>query len=88
MQGKLLPTIVDCYVRHPVNFKQMGSQSFSFNRRTKNKSQTSVFKVVRDMLTKKWVFIKKEKQLSASSEVAKLLDGDFAVAFLVVVCWL
>jgi hypothetical protein len=41
-----------------------GSQSFSLNRKIKNKSQARAFKVVCDMLMKKWVFIKRDKQLS------------------------
>jgi hypothetical protein len=36
-----------------VNFKQMDSQSFNLNRKTKNKSGMLVFKVVCNMLTKK-----------------------------------
>jgi hypothetical protein len=60
-------------IKSLANFKQMGSESFILNQKTKNKSRTPVFKVVCDMLMKKWVFIKKDKQLNASSEVARLL---------------
>jgi hypothetical protein len=35
------------------NFKQMGSPSLKLNEKTKNKSRTSGFKVVRNMLIKK-----------------------------------
>jgi hypothetical protein len=41
------------------NFNQMGSPSLKLNEKTKNKSWTSCFKVVLNMLMKKWGFIKK-----------------------------
>jgi uncharacterized protein YicC (UPF0701 family) len=52
-----------------------GSQNFSLNRKIKNKSQAPAFKVVRNMLKKKWVFIKKDKQLSDWSPVVNLLEA-------------
>jgi hypothetical protein len=61
-----------------------GPQSFSLNRmikifnlyrKIKIKSKVPVFKVVHDMLTKKWIFVKKDKQLSASSKVVRLLEA-------------
>jgi hypothetical protein len=52
-----------------------GPRSFSLNRKIKIKSKVSLFKVVRDMLMKKWIFIKKDKQLSASSQVVRLFEA-------------
>jgi biopolymer transport protein ExbD len=52
-----------------------GSRSFILNRKIKNKSHAPTFKVVHDMLMKKWIFIKKDKQLSVWSEVVRLLEA-------------
>jgi hypothetical protein len=43
------------------------TQSLSHHQKTKLKCQKPVVKVVRDMLTKKWIFVKKNKQLRALS---------------------
>lgn len=51
------------------------TQSFNHHRRTKIKSRKPVIKVVHDMLTKKWLFIKRDKQLSALVEVARFLEA-------------
>ncbi|TVU09810.1 hypothetical protein EJB05_43306, partial [Eragrostis curvula] len=50
-----------------------GTKSFSHHRKAKIKSRKCVFKVRRDLLTKKWIFVKKEKQLRAP-KVANLLE--------------
>jgi hypothetical protein len=39
----------------------MDTRSFSYHLRTKIKCEKSIVKVVRDMLTKKWVFVKRKK---------------------------
>lgn len=45
--------------------------------KSKTKSRKPVFKikVVRDMLTKKWIVVKRDKQLSVLSEVTRLLEA-------------
>jgi hypothetical protein len=57
------------------NFKQMASLSLKLNQRQKNKSLTLGFKVVCNILTKKWVFVKKNNQLCVFSEVVRLLEA-------------
>jgi hypothetical protein len=45
----------------------VGAQSFDCQWRTKIKYQKPVVKVVRDLLTKKWIFVKRNNQVSAKS---------------------
>jgi hypothetical protein len=40
-----------------------GKQCCSLNLKNRIKSKKSSFKVIRDMLTKKWIFVKSQKQL-------------------------
>jgi hypothetical protein len=57
-------------MEHPVDSdveRPMNTHSFSHHQKTKLKCQKPVVKVVRDMLTKKWVFVKRNNQLSALS---------------------
>jgi maltodextrin utilization protein YvdJ len=55
----------------------------NFNQNIKIKSRTPAFKIVNDMLMKKWVFVKKEKQLNALSEVARLWEDLWLPPYLV-----
>jgi hypothetical protein len=50
------------------------NRSFSHHQRIKIKSQKPVVKIVCDMLIKKWVFVKRDNQLSVLTEVARLLE--------------
>jgi hypothetical protein len=64
------PSVKKSIVEHP-----MDTLSFHHQQRTKIKSQKPVVKVVHDILTKKWFFIKRDKQLSALAEVARFLEA-------------
>jgi hypothetical protein len=50
------------------------NRSFSHHQRIKIKSQKLVVKIVCDMLIKKWVFVKRDNQLSVLTEVTRLLE--------------
>lgn len=52
----------------------INTQRSNHHRRTKFKSRKPVVKVVRDMLIKKWVLVKKDKQLSTWTEVMRFLE--------------
>jgi hypothetical protein len=54
----------ESFVEHPVD-----TQSFICHQRAKINCRKPVVKVVRDMLTKKWVFVQKNKKLSARPPV-------------------
>jgi hypothetical protein len=49
------------------------NQSHIRKQKIRIKSQKSDFKVIRDMLTKKWIFVKKNQQLGSLPEVTSLL---------------
>jgi hypothetical protein len=53
--------------------RSVDNQSFSHPQSIKIKFRKSGVKVVRDLLTKKWIFVKRDKQLSVLAEVARLL---------------
>jgi hypothetical protein len=44
--------------------RPVDTQSFSYYWKTKLKCQKPVVKVVQDILTKKWIFVRRNKQLS------------------------
>jgi hypothetical protein len=47
--------------------RPMDTQRFSHHRKTKSKCRKSVVKVARGMMTKKWIFVKRNKQVNALS---------------------
>jgi hypothetical protein len=51
------------------------AQNFNHHQKIKVKARKSIVKVVRDMLTKKWIFVKRDKKLSTLAEVARLLEA-------------
>jgi hypothetical protein len=54
-----IPSVNISDVERPVD-----TQSCSHHRKTKLNCQKPVVKVIRDMLTKKWIFVKRNEQLS------------------------
>jgi hypothetical protein len=51
------------------------TQNFNHHERTKVKARKLVVKVVHDILAMKWIFVKRDKKLSALAEVARLLEA-------------
>jgi hypothetical protein len=59
------------------------TQNFNHHQMTKVKSQKPIIKVVHYMLIEKWIFVKRDKQLSAFGRGGKII-GDSEIASRVV----